>query len=165
MRRERLRLRASEKKSAKINDDLPLFFKFLEGLDAWSIGYIGQKWSLMGHPKEQSSNQTPKVNILDVCDAGPYEFNTIIRVFRKSGIRPSRPVISVPLFVVWLAARIAGIFFSNKREWIHACYGKLASDLIFDNTMMMKTGFRPKHSLETIMGDRKLETGGWKNGK
>ena len=88
--------------------------------------------------------------IFNVCDAKPYEFNTIIDVFKKSGIRPKRPVISVPLSAVWLATHIAGVFFPNKREWIHSCYDKLASDLVFDNGRMMGTGFRPVHALETI---------------
>jgi hypothetical protein len=96
---------------------------------------------------------------INVCDVEPYEFNRIIGVFKKYAIQPKRPVISVPLSVVWFATRIAGIIFSSKREWIHSCYDKLASDLVFDNTKMMNTGFSPKHSLETIMGDRKSETG------
>ncbi len=96
---------------------------------------------------------------INVCDVEPYEFNRIIGVFKKYAIQSKRPVISVPLSVVWFATRIAGIIFSSKREWIHSCYDKLASDLVFDNTKMMNTGFSPKHSLETIMGDRKPETG------
>ena len=87
---------------------------------------------------------------INVCDADPYEFNRIIRVFKKSGVQPNRPVISVPLFFVWLATRVAGVFFSSKREWIHSCYDKLASDLVFDNRAMLRTGFRPIDSLETI---------------
>jgi len=90
------------------------------------------------------------MNILNVCDAEAYEFNRIIEVFRKSGIRPRRPVISVPLFVVWVATRVAGCFFRNKKEWVYSCYDKLAGDLVFDNGRMMETGFRPRHSLETI---------------
>jgi|GEM_PF-465053 len=88
---------------------------------------------------------------INVCDAEAYEFNRIIEVFKKSGIRPNGPVISVPLSFVWLATRIAGYFLRNKREWIHSCYDKLASDLVFDNGRMMGTGFRPRHSLETIL--------------
>jgi len=99
------------------------------------------------------------LRIFNVCDAEAYEFNRIIRVFKKSGIRPDRPVISVPLFAVWFATRIAGVFFFNKREWIHSCYDKLASDLVFDNGKMMGMGFAPGHSLETIMGDRKTGEG------
>ena len=59
-------------------------------------------------------------------------------------------VISVPLFVVWVATRIAGCFLRNKREWIYSCYDKLAGDLVFDNGRMMGTGFRARHSLETV---------------
>jgi len=87
---------------------------------------------------------------MNVCDAEPYEFNRIIEAFRKSGIRPWRPVITVPLFVVWVATRVAGCLLRNKREWVYSCYDKLASDLVFDNGRMLGTGFRVRHSLETI---------------
>ena len=99
-----------------------------------------------GRKKDENTG----LNILNVCDAEPYEFNRIIQVFKNSGIHPNRPVISVPLSVVWFATRIAGIFFSSKREWIHSCYDKLASDLVFDNKKMLGTGFAPVHSLERI---------------
>jgi hypothetical protein len=106
------------------------------------------------------------LRIFNLCDAESYEFNRIIKVFKQSGIQPNRPVISVPLSVVWFATRIAGIFFSSKREWIHSCYDKLSCDLVFDNGKMMGTGFAPGHSIETIMregrpqkGDRRPETG------
>ena len=100
------------------------------------------------------------MRVFNVCDAETYEFNRIIEVFKKSGIWPRRPVISVPLSFVWLATRIAGVFFPNKREWIYSCYDKLASDIVFDNSKMLKTGFKPIDSLETIMGNEKTETGG-----
>jgi nucleoside-diphosphate-sugar epimerase len=90
------------------------------------------------------------LRIFNVSDAKVYEFSKIIQVFKKSGIRPNRPIISVPLFPVWIATRIAGIFLPGKRNWLHSCYDKLASDLVFDNGKMMRTGFRPVHSLETI---------------
>ena len=90
------------------------------------------------------------LQIINVCDAKPYEFNTIIRVFKESGIRPNRTIISVPLSPVWLATRIAGSLFPNKRNWLHSCYNKLASSLIFDNKKMLGTGFKPVHSLVTV---------------
>jgi nucleoside-diphosphate-sugar epimerase len=96
------------------------------------------------------SKDYPKLQIFNVCDANPYEFNTIIKVFKKSGFRPDRPVISVPLSAVWVATRMAGVLLPNKKKWIHSCYDKLASDLVFDNGKMLVTGFRPVHSLETI---------------
>jgi len=109
-----------------------------------------------------SSVQAKGMNIINVSDSEPYEFNRVIEVFKKSGIRPNRPVISVPLSVVWLATRIAGCLLRNKKEWVYSCYDKLAGDLVFDNGRMLETGFRPRHSLETIMGDRRTETGGWR---
>jgi len=98
----------------------------------------------------QKSPKNSRINILNIADAEAYEFNKIIRVFQKSGIRPNRPIISIPLFSVWLVTRIAGIFLRSKKNWIHSCYDKLASDLVFDNGKMMETGFRPVHSLETV---------------
>lgn len=98
----------------------------------------------------RKSPKNSGVNILNVCDAEAYEFNKIIRVFQKSGIRPKRPIILIPLFSVWLATRIAGILFTNKKSWLHSCYDKLASDLVFDTGKMMGIGFKPRHSLETV---------------
>jgi hypothetical protein len=94
--------------------------------------------------------QRQSIQIFNVCDTEAYEFNRVIQVFKKSGIRPNRPVISVPLSFVWLATRFAGLIFRNKKEWIHSGYDKLASDLVFDNRKMLETGFRPIHALETI---------------
>jgi len=96
--------------------------------------------------KEKRQN----LQIFNVSDADAYEFNAIIKIFRKSGIYPKRPIISVPVFFVWILTRIASILFFHKREWIRSCYDKLASDLVFDNQKMIKTGFQPKHSLSTI---------------
>jgi nucleoside-diphosphate-sugar epimerase len=96
------------------------------------------------------SASTPRIDILNVCDEEAYEFNKVIRVFKNSKIRPNRPVISVSLPVVWFATRIAGSLLPDKKKWIHSCYGKLASSLVFDNEKMLKTGFKPVHSLETI---------------
>jgi len=96
------------------------------------------------------SKDYPKHRVFNVCDTKPYEFNAIIRAFRESGIRPNGPVISVPLLAVWVATRLVGAFLPKKKKWIHSCYNKLATDLIFDNHKMMGTGFRPVHSLETI---------------
>ena len=97
-----------------------------------------------------SSIQAKGMNIINVSDSEPYEFNRIINVFKKSGIHPNRPVISVPLSPVWFATRFAGAFFSKKKSWFHSCYDKLASDLVFDNRRILETGFVPRHSLETI---------------
>ena len=96
------------------------------------------------------SSEKSGSEIMNVCDRHPYEFNNIIKVFKKSGSYPIRPTISIPLPVVWLATRIAGVFFKNKKNWLHSCYEKLASSLVFDNTKMLETGFKPRHTLETV---------------
>jgi len=126
------------------------------------FGSGSQKMSALARPNLvdliefllERSPQTSGVNILNIADAEAYEFNKIIRVFQKSGIRPNRPIISVPLFPVWIATRVAGIFLPSKRNWLHSCYDKLASDLVFDNGKMIGTGFRPIHSLETIFSTK-----------
>ncbi len=97
-----------------------------------------------------SKDNENKVRIINITDPEPYDFNRIIRVFLKSWSHPVRPVIKIPASAVFLITRIAGLFFPKKREWIHACYEKLASSLIFDNTKMLKTGFKPKHNMETV---------------
>lgn len=114
-----------------------------------STGYADEN-SIENNRTRQKNLGDPQMNILNVCDAEAYEFNRIIEVFRKSGIRPRRSVISVPLSFVWFATRVAGCLLRNKEEWVYSCYDKLASDLIFDNGRMLETGFRPRHSLETI---------------
>ena len=136
----------SQKMSALARTNLVEFVEFL-------IHRFRRFSQIKDKPTQKNNlhNQRNRCNLrINVCDVEPYEFNRIIGVFKKSGIQPNRPVISVPLSVVWFATRIAGIFFSSKREWIHSCYDKLASDLVFDNGKMMGTGFRARHSLETI---------------
>jgi nucleoside-diphosphate-sugar epimerase len=88
--------------------------------------------------------------IFNVCDAESYAFGRIIHVYRQSALKPSRPVLSVPLPIVFIFSRLAGRLYSSKKEWFHAGYEKLASSLIFDNDRMLRTGFKPGHSLETI---------------
>lgn len=92
-------------------------------------------------------------DIFNVCDDHAYTFNDMIHVFRQASIYPVRPVIRIPLFPVFLGTRLFGILFSKQREWFHACYEKLASDLIFDNKKMLGTGFKPRHSLKSIFFD------------
>ncbi|MFH2067807.1 MAG: NAD-dependent epimerase/dehydratase family protein [Pseudomonadota bacterium] len=96
--------------------------------------------------------KTESPMILNVCDEKPYSFHEMIRIFRKSGIRPSVPVISCPLFFIYGATRITGLFFPGKKEWIHACYEKLAFSLVFDNKKMLETGFTPAHDLAGVFG-------------
>ena len=100
--------------------------------------------------KSREQNHRKNLRIFNVCDETPYDFNSIVRVFKKSGIYPNRPVISAPLSAVWVGTRLAGALFPGKRRWFHSGYNKLASDLIFDNGKMLKTGFKPHHSLETV---------------
>ncbi len=88
--------------------------------------------------------------IMNVSDTEAYAFNRIIQVYRESGIQASGPVIRIPLWAVYMATRVAGMIFCDKRGWLHSCYDKLASSLIFDNSRMLDTGFSPRHSLDTV---------------
>ena len=96
------------------------------------------------------SQKSESVDIMNICDAEPYEFNEIIQVFKKSNLHPNRPILRMPLSFVWLATRIFGLFCGSKKKWIYSAYDKLASSLVFDNTKMLETGFKPQHSLQTI---------------
>lgn len=89
-------------------------------------------------------------NVYNVCDEQPYMFNSIIETFKRSSYHPDRFVLTVPLPLVWLATRMAGLVFKGKRQWLHSCYDKLAKDLVFDNRRMLSTGFRPKQTLESV---------------
>jgi len=90
------------------------------------------------------------IEILNVCDNEPYSFAEIIQAFKNSGTYPIRPIMTIPLPIVWSATRIAGLVLRNKKYWLHSCYAKLASDLVFDNSKMIQTGFKPRYSLKTI---------------
>jgi nucleoside-diphosphate-sugar epimerase len=137
----------SQRMSALARPNLVEFIEFL----IHRLTQINADENNIKNNRTRQNNLCNQRNLrINFCDAEPYEFNRIIGVFKKSGIQPNRPVISVPLSVVWFATRIAGIFFSSKREWIHSCYDKLACDLVFDNGRMMGTGFRPINTLENI---------------
>ena len=103
----------------------------------------------------QRGLQTQGVNILNLCDTYPYELNQIINVFRRSNIQVARPIIPVPLSLVWIATRLAGSLFHDKRKWLHSCYDKVASDILISNRNMLRTGFKPRFSLETVFSPRK----------
>jgi nucleoside-diphosphate-sugar epimerase len=89
-------------------------------------------------------------NTFNVCDEKPYKFTEIIRVFKISGHQPDRFVLTVPLGIVWVATRLAGFIIKNKRKWFHSCYDKLAYSLVFDNTKMLETDFKPKQTIESV---------------
>ena len=88
--------------------------------------------------------------IINVTDKDPYTFNDIIDTFLQSRTHPVRPVIRIPEYSIFLVTRILGLMLPSKKDWIHGCYEKLASSLIFDNNKMLEKGFMPKHDLKTI---------------
>ena len=91
-----------------------------------------------------------RIEIMNVSDQNPYSFSGIIQTFKKNNIYKYKPTISVPLPMVWLLTRLAGSIFGKQKLWFHSCYEKVASSLVFDNTRMLQTGFKPKHNLKTI---------------
>jgi nucleoside-diphosphate-sugar epimerase len=98
----------------------------------------------------QNTTTDRSIEIMNVCDTEPYSFNEIILAFKKSGIFSKRPTVRVPLSIVWLVTRAAGLALRSKKDWLKSCYDKLASDLVFDNSKMIMTGFKPRHTLKTI---------------
>ncbi len=97
-----------------------------------------------------TDQEPPGARIFNVCDAESYTFTRIIHAFGKSALKPSRPVLPVPLSFVFGLSRFLGRLSPGRREWLHAGYEKLASSLVFDNDKMLGTGFKPAHSLEAI---------------
>ena len=94
------------------------------------------------------------LQIINVCDAKPYSFHEIIQTFKSSKKYPYRPAIPIPLPAVWAATRIAGVIFKNQQKWFHSCYDKVTSNLVFDNSRMLNTGFIPQHTLQSIFSDK-----------
>ena len=90
---------------------------------------------------------TEGFDVLNVCDERPYRFDDIIRAFKTEGTYRGRPVISVPLPAVRFASRLGGKVLRRKEAWLRSCYNKVSSDMVFSNERMLKTGFRPVHTL------------------
>ena len=90
--------------------------------------------------------------VFNLCDPVPYSFNEIIRVFRKSDFQPRRITLKVSLNLVWLLSRLAARLMKRRTSWSLSIYDKLANDLVFDHGQMLKTGFRPRHTLASVFG-------------
>ena len=90
------------------------------------------------------------MEIMNVSDAKPYSFYEIIQAVKNSGLYPKKPTVSIPLPAIWAVTRIAGFFIRNQKQWLHSCYEKVASDLVFDNSRMLQTGFKPQHTLNSV---------------
>ncbi|BBO87642.1 NAD-dependent epimerase/dehydratase family protein [Desulfosarcina ovata] len=93
------------------------------------------------------------LDIINMSDDCPYSFYDIIQVFKKNKIYSYKPVIPMPLSMVWLLTRLAGIFFRKQKLWFHSCYSKVANSLVFDNTRMLQTGFKHKHNLSSVLSN------------
>lgn len=137
---------------------LPLKLSFLK------YGSGQQKMSALARPNlvdfiNYLLDKTDKhkgLEIMNLCDENPYTFNQIIKIFKTDNNHPKRPVISIPLPFIWYLTRFVGLLLPKKKKWLHSGYEKLKSDLVFDNSRMLKTGFLPKHSLETIFSSTSL---------
>ncbi len=100
--------------------------------------------------EDNSASDQVFCNIFNVCDAQPYEFQEIIEIFKQSDCQPNRVTVRVPLPLVFFATRFAGVIFHSKQQWLYSCYNKLARSLVFDNTKMLDTGFKPRYGLESV---------------
>ncbi len=93
---------------------------------------------------------TERFDVLNVCDERPYRFDEIIKAFKTGGACRGRPVISVSLAVACIASSLGGKLLRRREAWFRSCYNKVSSDMVFSNERMLKTGFRPVHTLETV---------------
>ncbi len=94
--------------------------------------------------------QQPVFQVYNVTDIRPYSFSDIIGVFRKSCHQPDRLTLPFPLWCVRGMIFCAKLVLPGKKHWLDTCYNKLTLDFIYDNTKMLKTGFVPAESIDTI---------------
>ena len=94
------------------------------------------------------------IEVINVCDPKPYSFYEIIKTFKNNNIYGYKPVVPVPLSMVWFLTRLAGSIFRKQKLWFHSCYDKVAGSLVFDNTRMLQTGFQPRHDLHSVFAKR-----------
>jgi len=95
------------------------------------------------------------IEIMNVCDSEPYSFKEIIAAFKRAKIYADRPTVTIPLPVMWASTRIAGFVNRGRRDWLYSCYDKLALNLVFDNSRMLRSGFKPVHNLGTVFAQNK----------
>ena len=109
------------------------------------------------------TDTTRGMSIMNACDAEPYEFSQITDAFRRSALFPKRPIIRIPIPLIWILTRLAGLMLPKRRKWLHSGHKKLTQDLVFDNSLMLaicptslslsrggRAGFTPKHTLNSI---------------
>lgn len=88
---------------------------------------------------------------LNVSDARAYSFNRVIRALKHSRGVPLM-VVTVPLALVKVMTVALSCIDRNRASWWLACYHKLAGDVTYSNLKMLRTGFVPNHTLESILG-------------
>lgn len=133
------------------------YMKFGAGMQALSALARPNLIDFISYLVKTDKNNASMCEIFNVCDEQACTFNKIIHVFKQASLYPARPVVRIPLFPVFLGTRLLGMLFPKQREWCHACYEKLASDLIFDNKKMLETGFMPNHSLESVFSAQQFQ--------
>jgi len=89
--------------------------------------------------------------VYNLCDGRPYTFNEMTGVFRKSGLFAPLPGIAVPSGFLQLLDRVfrrvpAGPLFSLRSQG-----GKIFQDMTYSPDKLLDRGFRPAHSLETVL--------------
>ena len=87
---------------------------------------------------------------INVGDEKEYTFDQIIRIFKASRFAPNRYIIKIPKIIIEIAFKLAGFIFYKRKIWFETSYNKLMSNLVFDNTKMLKIGYKPLYSLSKI---------------
>ncbi len=96
-------------------------------------------------------SEKKETSIVNICDMEPYDFSTILGIYKKSHKKPNRPVVTVPLFIVYLGTRLGGLIFFKYKKWIYGCYEKVGGSLVYDSSKMNDMGFYPKHSMYSVL--------------
>jgi len=95
-----------------------------------------------------ADNSKRTCSIMNISDPEPCSFNEMIRLMNSKSIGRRKPVFTVPLQSINIASQIAQFCFPPKKQFISSCYHKLVRDIVINNQRMLKTGFKPKHTIK-----------------
>jgi len=89
--------------------------------------------------------------VYNLCDGRPYSFNEMIRIFRESGRKTPCPDLSVPPGLLRRFYALAKAWPREGRVSLRSYAEKICRDMVYAGEKMLGTGFRPVHSLETVL--------------
>jgi nucleoside-diphosphate-sugar epimerase len=89
--------------------------------------------------------------VYNLCDERPYSFNEMIRIFKESGRDAPFPDLPVPPAMLRRFYALAKGWPRGSRIALRSYVEKICRDMVYAGEKMLGTGFRPAHSLETVL--------------